>query len=139
MAGRVTPSIEDYLENIYLLDEGKGVRSTDIARMMQVSKPSVNRALGTLAEMKLIRKERYAPVYLTEEGRQKASGVLLRHTTVSDFLQHVLLLDPAVADEEACRIEHAVSDETVRRIARLLQRLRQEGMLPMEGGGATEF
>ena len=136
MPGKVTPSIEDYLENIYLLDEGAGVRSTDIARMMGVSKPSVNRALGSLGEMNLIRKERYALVYLTEEGREKAMGVLRRHTTIRDFLQHLLLLDQAVADEEACKIEHAMSDETVRRIGLLLELLRKRGELPLPG---TEF
>ena len=72
MASKFTPSIEDYLETIYQLDMGAGVKSTHIAEKLQVSKPSVHRAINTLAQMGLLTQEKYSQIYLTESGKAKA-------------------------------------------------------------------
>lgn len=111
---RLTPSIEDYLETIYLLDtEKKGVRSIDVASQLMVSKPSVNKAVNNLIEARLVRQEKYAPIFLTELGQKKAKEVLNRHVTIKEFLISVLKVSEKTAEQEACLIEHSMSNETV--------------------------
>lgn len=119
MNGKFTPSIEDYLECIYQTNQGQGVKSTDIAAKLSVSKPSVHRAIVTLAEMGLVHQEKYSLIYLTEAGKKKAAEVAAKHEILSGFLQHVLGIPAEVAEEEACKMEHGVSMETVQRFATL--------------------
>lgn len=119
MKGKFTPSIEDYLECIYQTNQGQGVKSTDIAAKLSVSKPSVHRAIVTLAEMGLLQQEKYSLIYLTEAGQKKAAEVAAKHEVLSRFLQYVLGIAPEVAEEEACKMEHGVSMETVQRFAAL--------------------
>lgn len=115
MTGKFTPSIEDYLECIYQTNRGQGVKSTDIASRLSVSKPSVHRAIVTLSEMGLVTQEKYSLIYLTEIGQKKAAEVNMKHEILSSFLQEVLGIDPEVAEEEACKMEHGVSMDTVQR------------------------
>lgn len=119
MKGKFTPSIEDYLECIYQTNQGQGVKSTDIAAKLAVSKPSVHRAIVTLAEMGLLQQEKYSLIYLTEAGQKKAAEVAAKHEILSGFLQYVLGIAPEVAEEEACKMEHGVSMETAERFAKL--------------------
>ncbi len=115
MKGKFTPSIEDYLECIYQTNQGQGVKSTDIAAKLAVSKPSVHRAIVTLAEMGLLQQEKYSLIYLTEAGQKKAAEVSAKHEILSGFLQNVLGISAEVAEEEACKMEHGVSMETAQR------------------------
>lgn len=119
MSGKFTPSIEDYLECIYQNNNGQGVKSTDIASKLAVSKPSVHRAIVTLAEMGLLTQEKYSLIYLTDAGRKKAAEVSTKHEILSGFLQKILGIDTDVAEEEACKMEHGVSIETVKRLEKL--------------------
>ncbi len=119
MSGKFTPSIEDYLECIYQCNRGQGVKSTDIAARLSVSKPSVHRAIVTLAEMGLLSQEKYSLIYLTEAGQKKAAEVSAKHESLSLFLQAVLGIAPEVAEEEACKMEHGVSMDTIARLDRL--------------------
>lgn len=115
--GKLTPSTEDYLETIYVLDRAeKGVRSVDVADKLKVAKPSVNRALKNLVDEGLIQQERYSVIYLTEQGKQQAKKILHRHTIIKSFLMNILGLDDERADEEACKIEHVMSEDTVDRL-----------------------
>lgn len=115
--GKLTPSTEDYLETIYVLDRAeKGVRSVDVADKLKVAKPSVNRALKNLVDEGLIQQERYSVIYLTDQGKQQAKKILHRHTIIKGFLMNVLGLDDERADEEACKIEHVMSEDTVDRL-----------------------
>ncbi len=115
--GKLTPSTEDYLETIYVLDHAeKGVRSVDVADKLKVAKPSVNRALKNLVDEGLIQQERYSVIYLTDQGKQQAKKILHRHTIIKGFLMNVLGLDDERADEEACKIEHVMSEDTVDRL-----------------------
>ena len=66
MASKFTPSIEDYLETIYQLDLGAGVKSIHIANKLQVSKPSVHRAINTLGQMGLLTQEKYSQIYFPQ-------------------------------------------------------------------------
>ena len=126
MSGKFTPSIEDYLECIYQINLGQGVKSTDIAAKLSVSKPSVHRAIVTLAEMGLLSQEKYSLIYLTEAGQKKAAEVSEKHEILSGFLQDVLGISPDVAEEEACKMEHGVSMETVQKFNALRKKLSEK-------------
>jgi len=115
---KLTPSIEDYLEVIYVLDQKeRGVRSVDVADKLKVAKPSVNRALKSLVDGGLIEQQRYSVIYLTKQGKEQARKILHRHTVIKRFLMDVLGLDDLRADEEACKIEHVVCEDTVNRLS----------------------
>ena len=119
---KITPSLEDYLEEIYLIEETKKiVRVTDIAAGLNISKPSVNRALKMLREMDFIHQEKYGDVELTEEGRKKAASVMVRHRLLRRFLQEVLGVSPETAEKDACMMEHVVSQETMERLVQFVE------------------
>ncbi len=117
----LSPSIEDYLEAIYLLDtQQKGVRSIDVATQLLVSKPSVNKALRSIIAANLATQEKYSTIHLTTEGRNKAKEIINRHTTIKEFLVTVLKVSEPTAEHEACLIEHAMSNETVSKMRSFL-------------------
>lgn len=121
----VTTSSEDYLEAILLLSEkDSNVRSVDVANSKQVSRASVNKALGVLKEKGLISQQRYGTVSLTEEGVKVAKSVIQRHRTLKGFLIDVLGVKPETAENDACRMEHAISAETMGRLEEFM--LRQQ-------------
>jgi DtxR family Mn-dependent transcriptional regulator len=118
----LSPSIEDYLEAIYLLDaDQKGVRSIDVAAHLAVSKPSVNKALHNLTNAGLAKQEKYSLIYLTKIGREKAREVMNRHETIKEFLVNILKVAEPTAENEACMIEHAMSNETVSKMRGFLE------------------
>jgi DtxR family Mn-dependent transcriptional regulator len=117
MAQPLSPPMEDYLEVIGTLCREQTVaRVKDIARHMGVSNPSVVRALQTLKSRRLVVQEPYGFVRLTPEGERAAREILDKHEMLADFLENILGLDPETASRDACRLEHAVSPETVRRM-----------------------
>ena len=119
---KLSPSIEDYLESIYMLDsDGEGLRSIDVATHLEVSKPSVNKALRYLVESGLAVQEKYSLIYLTEIGKEKAKEVAFRHETIKEFLIKILRVEPEQAEVEACNIEHFLSTETVEKIRTLTE------------------
>ncbi len=116
----MTESLEMYLETISLLHERNRVaRVTDIAKELGVSKPSVHAALHELERRGLIRHEHYGDVYLSEEGKEASAAIRRRHDLLTSFLREVLGVSPATAEQDACRIEHYLSEETMERIALL--------------------
>ena len=122
MDTQLSSTMEDYLETIYELHRSEGVvRVKDIARAMKVKMPSVTSALRTLKSSQFIRHERYGHVELTSEGRDIAESVHRRHITLVGFLRDILQLDPDNADAEACRLEHGISRETLRRLMGLME------------------
>ena len=117
MNNKISPSLEDYLENIMLLDKAKnGVRLTDIAEQMNVAKSSVHTAIKHLAERGLLVHEKYGILYLTDEGRELADHVYTRHKSIKLFLEKVLMVSGETAESDACVIEHVLSEETMRKI-----------------------
>ncbi|MEA4882819.1 MAG: metal-dependent transcriptional regulator [Clostridia bacterium] len=111
---QISPSLEDYLEAVLVLaGDDEGVRTTDIAARLGVAKASVNQAMGLLVDHGLIMREKYGPVYLTEDGQNAARAVCKRHRAIKSFLISVLGVDETVAEEDACQIEHVVSKETM--------------------------
>lgn len=109
---RSNESIEDYLETILSLQKKLGqVRSIDIANEMNFSKPSVSVAMKNLREKDFITIDEGGHILLTENGRKQAEDVLEKHTILTDWLIS-LGVDKDTAQEDACRMEHDMSEET---------------------------
>jgi DtxR family Mn-dependent transcriptional regulator len=113
---------QDYLEVILNLTEKQDkVRITDIAATLGIAKASVNEAVKTLAELKLVKQEKYGPVELTTEGKEQAVKVRHRHRMLARFLTDILNVDPKTAEKDACLIEHVVSPVTLLRLTEYLE------------------
>lgn len=109
---KIYESGEDYLETILILRNRIGdVRSIDIVREMDLSKPSVSRAMGTLREGGFISVDENGFITLTEAGLEVAETIYERHRFFKNWLVSIGV-DPAVAAKDACRLEHVVSAET---------------------------
>ena len=105
-------SAEMYLETIYQLSQDRGtVRSVDVAESMGYSKPSVSRAVGLLKQGGYLLMDKDGSLTLTESGLEIARKVFERHTILTNLLTR-LGVDPAIAAEDACKMEHVISDET---------------------------
>ena len=123
----LSPQMEDYLEVIGGLCRSHGIaRVKDISSRMKVTGPSVVGALRTLKTKNLVSQERYGFIRLTDEGERIATSVQARHDVLAHFLEAILGLDPETASTDACRIEHAVSPETVRRLHAAAEFIRDE-------------
>lgn len=105
-------SAEDYLEAILMLKREKGYsRSVDIAAMLNVTKPSVSFAMKRLRENGYILMDEESLISLTEKGEEIARRILDRHETLTRFLMQ-LGVNAGTAREDACKIEHDISEET---------------------------
>ncbi len=103
---------EMYLESIYVLSlQSSSVRSIDVAEYLGYSKPSVSRAVGLLKKDGLLLMDEMGYLKLTEAGEEKAKNIYERHTVLSRLLMK-LGVDEETATEDACRIEHYISDAT---------------------------
>ena len=103
---------EMYLETIYVLSKANShVRSVDISDLMGYSKPSVSRAVRILIEENYIEMDPDGFITLTETGKALAEKIFERHTVIAGMLMR-LGVSPETAAEDACRMEHAISDES---------------------------
>ena len=108
----IQESGEMYLETIFLLSKEKAlVRSIDVSEHMGFSKPSVSRAVGLLKEKGLLNVDERGALVLTESGLSLAQKIYERHIILSSFFVQ-LGVDKAVACDDACKIEHVISDDT---------------------------
>lgn len=122
---------EDYLETILILQKRTGfVRSVDIASELNYSKPSISRAVQILRSSGFITVQANGQILLTEKGFEKANSVYKRHLVLMSFLQDILGTDRDTANEDACRIEHDISDETFRKLHEFV--IKQTGSDPAE-------
>lgn len=113
---KVQESRENYLEAIYVLGQRQGhVRSIDVAGYLDFSKPSVSVAVANLKSALLLTVDEGGNLHLTEAGRALAAQVYERHTLLSRVLMR-LGVDEQTAAEDACRIEHVISQVTFDRI-----------------------
>lgn len=104
---------EMYLETIYILSQkNPAVRSIDIASEMGFSKPSVSRAVGILKDGGYISIDSNGYITLTPVGLEYAKKIYERHTVLTDFLVSIGI-DKETASEDACRIEHVISDKSI--------------------------
>ena len=111
----LTSSYEDYIEAIYDLSlrSGGSVRSVDVANELGFSKASVARATKNLREGGYIEQERYGEITLTEKGEEYGKRILRRHHVLRSFLIETLGVDKEKANEEACEMEHTISQDTM--------------------------
>ncbi len=113
---KLQESGEMYLEAVYVLSQkSQAVRAIDIAEYLNYSKPSVSRALGILKDEGLIKKDSANHIALTKAGKILAERIYERHTVLSKMLS-MLGVDEETAIEDACRIEHYISDTSFKAI-----------------------
>ncbi len=118
----LSESLEDYLETILELEKTKKVaRVKDIAEEMKVMRGTVTGALKTLAAKDLINYEPYSFITLTRKGASIAREVTRRHAVLKNFLQNVLLLDTEKAEQNACKMEHAMDKTAIDRLVKFIE------------------
>jgi len=118
----LSASLEDYIEAIsHIVDEKKVARGKDIAERLKVSRASVTEALRTLSRKGLVNYEPYEVITLTDTGKLAAGDVIRRHEALRDFFVKVLAIDDAIAEESACRIEHAAPPEVIDKLIRFVK------------------
>lgn len=123
---KVQESMEDYLETIYMLESQTGyVRSIDIATALGFSKPSISNAMKKLKAEGYINMEDRGCITLTEKGKSLAKGTYERHCVISEILMH-FGVTKEVASEDACRVEHVISEETFRSMKEFLKSTRDK-------------
>ena len=119
---KLQESGEMYLESIYVLSKQKsGVHSIDISEYLGYSKPSVSRAVGLLKSGGYITVDRDGGLNLTESGREIAEKIYERHTLLTALLMKVGVSEE-VAVADACKLEHAISDESFQAIKNYTQK-----------------
>ena len=112
---KVQASRENYLEAILVLSKQGQVRSIDVANYLEFSKPSVSVAVANLKAALLLTVDENGHLHLTESGRALAEQVYERHTLLTECLVR-LGVDPRIAAEDACRMEHVISQESFEQI-----------------------
>ena len=114
-------SAEMYLETIYILSQkSEAVRKIDVSRYMGYAKPSVTRAIGLLENRGLVSVDDSGILKLSEEGEQQAKRIYERHTVLTKMFVN-LGVDEKTATEDACRIEHYISETTFDAIKKHMQ------------------
>ena len=113
----------------FLDDEGP-VRVTDLASRMGVSKPSALAALRSLESQGLLLHEKYRLITLTDDGRRRAAQIRERHAMLAAFLRDVLGVSPKAAEDDACKMEHCLSSETLDRMRAMVASPRPDGPPP---------
>ena len=120
---RLQESGEMYLEAILVLSRKQGhVRSVDVSEYLGYSKPSVSRAVGLLKNAEYITVEPDGALLLTDSGREVAEKIYERHTFLSSLLVKMGVSEET-ASADACKLEHAISDESFRAIKEYTQKI----------------
>ena len=120
---KIHASGEDYLEAILILQKQMGesaVRSVDLARHMGFSKPSISHAVGVLRDGGFLTMDKDSFLHLTVEGRKIAERIYERHRFFTQWLIEAGI-DPETAEQDACRMEHTVSQESFEQIRNAYQ------------------
>ena len=118
---KLSQSLEDYLEMVHILRLANGIaRVKDIAAALTVKMPSVAKAMIELKKLGLVTQEPYSGVELTEEGERMAALILNRHILLKGFLIK-LGVSEAIADKDACCMEHILSAETLCKIEEFMK------------------
>jgi len=119
---KMTPSLEDYIEAIFVVFLDKGfIRLTDISTRLKVKKSSAAHAIQHLIEMNFIKKKKYGHIILTEDGLENGKQILSKHLVIKKFLSEILCVSNDNAENDACRIEHIISEETLLKIKDFLE------------------
>ena len=119
---QMSPSMEDYLECIYVAQLEKGVvRVKEISKLMKVRMPSVNNAIAMLKKVNFVTQEPYGYIEITDEGKDAAIKILGRHKLLTDFFIF-LGVSPEAAERDACGVEHVISEETFNKIKKYYEK-----------------
>ena len=117
MENKITSGLEDYLEYIYLEVSGnKKLRAVDIANHFNFSRSTVSEALIKLVDLELIVYEARQGVKITQKGIVEAKKIIEKHKVLTEFFNKVLGIDLEISSKNACRIEHVIDDEVVKKI-----------------------
>lgn len=110
----LSSGLEDYLEAIYIayINE-KPLKGAELARQLNISRASVSEALARLVAKNLIKYNSYEAISITKEGIAEAKRVYAKHHTLEQFFEHVLGIEKFEAGENACKIEHIVSQNVL--------------------------
>lgn len=123
---KLSQSLEDYLEEIYIEISTKGeAKVTDLSNNLKVKKASVTGALINLKNKGLINYEPYSSITLTPLGKKLASEIIEKHRVITDFLENILNLSKQEAVENACKMEHIMSEAMFARMTKF-SRFMQE-------------
>ena len=115
----ISKSLEEYLKTMYVLKKQNGnIRVTDVAKKMNCTKPSVNKAIYNLKDNGLLNYESYGTIELTEEGENLAKKILEAYDIVYLFLKDVLNIEEAAAKQEAEKIKTTITDNTINKLAK---------------------
>ncbi|MCA9362768.1 metal-dependent transcriptional regulator [Candidatus Kaiserbacteria bacterium] len=121
MTKQISDTREDYIRAIYILDSGLDeVGVTQIAAKLKLSKSTVSERLRDLVRDGLVETKPYASVTLTEKGFNLGKKLTYKHRIIEVFLNETLGLPKSKVHEEAHRLEHAVSDEVIKRLAKYI-------------------
>ena len=119
---KITSGLEDYIESISNhIKKYNKVRAIDIAKELNVSRASVSEALRRLAEQGYIKYGRYGAITITDAGEAAANAVIKRHTILHKFICNILGLEEQEAAENACKIEHVISDNLLYRLNKFIE------------------
>lgn len=130
---QLTSGLEDYIEVISNhLKYHQKVRAIDISRELNVSRASVSEALKRLADMGLINYSRYDVISITEEGEKAAQRVINRHNLLKSFFTEILGLEDNEAAENACEIEHVITENVYNRLTDYVKFNREHPELMQE-------
>lgn len=116
----ITSAIQDYLKAIYKLEDGAPVSTTEIAEELSISSASVTGMLKKLSELKLIDYTAYYGVTLTTKGTKDALAILRKHRLLEVYLKEFIHYELQYIHEEACKLEHVVSDMFINKIEEIL-------------------
>ncbi len=120
---KLTASLEDYLEVICNYTENnKNIRAIDISKELNVSRASVTEALKKLAQRGFVNYDRYGTISLTENGKNIAMNVVSKHKILQTFFEKILGLTQAEASENACKIEHIITDNAFNKISEYINK-----------------
>lgn len=135
----LTPSMEDYLETILLLEQKNRVaRVKDIAEKLSVQMPSVTGALKSLKTRELVEYEKNSFINLTPKGLKLARAIHHKHTILVEFFSEALGLDGEYAEEQACMVEHAIDNDTAERFRNLTRWVRSRNGEKVAPGSVSE-
>lgn len=118
---KVSPSVENYLKNIYELQERDGLaRTKKLAERMQVSLGTITNTVELLEKHQFIKHTRYKGVTLTEKGKQIALDVIRRHRLTERLLTDILRMDWSKVHELACKLEHDITEDVIKPLGKIL-------------------
>lgn len=119
---KISSNMEDYLEAIAVLKKSNKVaRVKDISSLLHVKTSSVSAALDNLSKKGLVIHERYGYVDLTPKGEKLAFNCKAKHEVLTKFLENILIVNPKIAAEDACKLEHSISPEAYEKLSKFVK------------------